>query len=135
MNDESIGTRADNVIGEVVRKQLTVQFRLVRGIVGVAMTIGTQRDTFPDAVSLFYSEDVVHIQEPRIVLRLPAASSLTAARASTPRRTCGSRLTSERVSPIALVALPAFPGCVFHANRTLIPRLSERPFHGYPNTH
>ncbi|WP_269766218.1 reverse transcriptase domain-containing protein, partial [Burkholderia ubonensis] len=25
--------------------------------------------------------------------------------------------------------------CVFHANRTLIPRLSERPFHGYPNTH
>lgn len=47
---------------------------------GVAMTIGTQRDAVPDAVSLFYSEDVVHIQEPRIVLRLPAASSLTAAR-------------------------------------------------------
>lgn len=49
-------------------------------MVGVAMTIGTQRDAVPDAVSLLYSEDVVHIQEPRIVLRLPAASSLTAAR-------------------------------------------------------
>ncbi|WP_232445874.1 hypothetical protein, partial [Burkholderia ubonensis] len=40
-----------------------------------------------------------------------------------------------------LPALPVERGqffwffCVFHANRTLIPRLSERPFHGYPNTH
>jgi len=25
--------------------------------------------------------------------------------------------------------------CVFHANRTLIPRVSEHPFHGYPNVH
>ncbi|WP_208450440.1 hypothetical protein, partial [Burkholderia diffusa] len=25
--------------------------------------------------------------------------------------------------------------CVFHANRTLIPRVGEQAFHGYPNGH
>ena len=36
---------------------------------------------------------------------------------------------------VGIGQIPNGFGCVFQANRTLIPRLSERPFHGYPNTH
>lgn len=44
------------------------------------MTVRAQRDAVPDTVSLFHSEDMVHVEEARIVLHPPSAATLAAVR-------------------------------------------------------
>jgi hypothetical protein len=76
-------------------KELLVYFVSIGGVVRVPVAIGTKRDAIPDTVTLFCSQDVMHVKEASEMTLSVASRALAAAATPAPHGRPNARIPPD----------------------------------------